>query len=41
MYPAGIAPGSFGTRISVPDLTADLEGSHRHGHFDGVATVVG
>lgn len=40
MYPHGIGPESFGTRVSVPDLTADLEGAQRAGHFDGVATIV-
>lgn len=37
MYPFGVE----GTvRISVPGVTQTLEGAHRPGHFDGVATVV-
>ena len=37
MYPLGVE----GTvRVSVPGVTAVLEGAHRPGHFDGVATVV-
>jgi pantoate--beta-alanine ligase len=37
MYPGGIGEG---TRVQVPGLSAILEGEHRPGHFDGVATVV-
>ena len=37
MYPFGVG----GTvRVSVPGVTETLEGAHRPGHFDGVATVV-
>lgn len=37
MYPFGME----GTvRVQVPGITATLEGAHRPGHFDGVATVV-
>jgi pantoate--beta-alanine ligase len=37
MYPFGVE----GTvRMSVPGVTTMLEGEHRPGHFDGVATVV-
>jgi len=37
MYPFG----TDGTvRVSVPGVTGMLEGAHRPGHFDGVATVV-
>ncbi len=35
MYPAGFASG-----VQVSGLTAELDGAHRPGHFDGVATVV-
>ncbi|MBB1060634.1 pantoate--beta-alanine ligase [Marilutibacter spongiae] len=37
MYPFGI-DGTV--RMVVPGVTAVLEGAHRPGHFDGVATVV-
>jgi pantoate--beta-alanine ligase len=37
MYPFG--PGGA-VRIQVPGVTDVLEGAHRPGHFDGVATVV-
>lgn len=37
MYPYGVQ----GTvQVHVPGVTATLEGAHRPGHFDGVATVV-
>jgi pantoate--beta-alanine ligase len=35
MYPDG-----FATTVSVGHVAAGLEGAHRPGHFDGVATVV-
>jgi pantoate--beta-alanine ligase len=35
MYPDG-----FATTVSVGSVASDLEGAHRPGHFDGVATVV-
>lgn len=37
MYPAG---PEHALRIHVPDIGDTLEGAHRPGHFDGVATVV-
>ncbi|MFP3874438.1 MAG: pantoate--beta-alanine ligase [Thiohalophilus sp.] len=37
MYPEG---REAVTRVAVPQLTTDLEGAHRPGHFTGVATVV-
>lgn len=37
MYPFGV-DGTV--RVSVPGVTETLEGAHRPGHFDGVATVV-
>ena len=37
MYPLGAAQG---LRIHVPEVGDTLEGAHRPGHFDGVATVV-
>jgi pantoate--beta-alanine ligase len=35
MYPAG-----FATTVQIAGLAGELEGAHRAGHFDGVATVV-
>lgn len=37
MYPYGVGAT---VRVQVPGVTATLEGAHRPGHFDGVATVV-
>ncbi len=37
MYPLGV---SAAVRMRVPDVTETLDGAHRPGHFDGVATVV-
>jgi pantoate--beta-alanine ligase len=37
MYPLGVEAA---VRIRVPGVTGLLEGAHRPGHFDGVATVV-
>jgi len=37
MYPYGVEAA---VRIRVPTVTDVLEGAHRPGHFDGVATVV-
>ncbi|MDO5505832.1 MAG: pantoate--beta-alanine ligase [Pseudoxanthomonas suwonensis] len=37
MYPHGV---DAAVRIRVPGVTEILEGAHRPGHFDGVATVV-
>jgi len=37
MYPYG---SDDTVRVQVPQLTRELEGAHRPGHFDGVATVV-
>src|SRR3954468_11144655 len=36
MYPEG-----FATTVHIAGVTEELEGGHRAGHFDGVATVVG
>jgi pantoate--beta-alanine ligase len=35
-----VYPDGFGTTVRVEGLTGTLEGAHRPGHFDGVATVV-
>ena len=35
-----VYPEGFGTTVRVAGLTDILEGAHRPGHFDGVATVV-
>ena len=37
MYPLGVASA---VRVNVPGVTEVLDGAHRPGHFDGVATVV-
>jgi pantoate--beta-alanine ligase len=37
MYPLGV---DAAVRIRIPGVTEVLEGAHRPGHFDGVATVV-
>jgi pantoate--beta-alanine ligase len=37
LYPFGAA---HSVSVRVPDITTMLEGAHRPGHFDGVATVV-
>lgn len=37
MYPLGVANA---VQVRVPGITDVLEGAHRPGHFDGVATVV-
>ncbi|WP_347266637.1 pantoate--beta-alanine ligase [Paracoccus sp. (in: a-proteobacteria)] len=37
---AEVYPPGHATTISVSGVTAPLEGAHRPGHFDGVATVV-
>ena len=37
MYPHGVEAS---VRVAVPGVTEVLEGAHRPGHFDGVATVV-
>lgn len=37
MYPYG---AEAAVSVRVPDVTVTLEGAHRPGHFDGVATVV-
>ncbi|MCK0126552.1 pantoate--beta-alanine ligase [Gelidibacter sp. F2691] len=38
--PDQIYPEGFATNVRVSGLTENLEGAHRPGHFDGVATVV-
>lgn len=38
--PDEVYPPGFATRVSVSGLSDPLEGTHRPGHFDGVATVV-
>jgi len=35
-----VYPPEFQTRVQVESLTQPLEGSHRPGHFQGVATIV-
>ncbi|MGQ0567562.1 MAG: pantoate--beta-alanine ligase [Gemmobacter sp.] len=38
--PDEVYPDGFATRVTVAGLSDPLEGTHRPGHFDGVATVV-
>jgi pantoate--beta-alanine ligase len=38
--PTEIYPDGFATKVSVKGVSGPLEGAHRPGHFDGVATVV-
>lgn len=35
-----VYPKGFATKVSVKGVSGPLEGAHRPGHFDGVATVV-
>ncbi|MER5173758.1 pantoate--beta-alanine ligase [Thioclava kandeliae] len=35
-----VYPDGFATTVSVSGVTAPMEGEHRPGHFDGMATVV-
>ncbi|RDD63075.1 pantoate--beta-alanine ligase [Ferruginivarius sediminum] len=35
-----VYPDGFATTVSVAGVTGSMEGAHRPGHFDGVATVV-
>lgn len=37
---AAIYPQGFATNVSVGGISTELDGAHRPGHFDGVATVV-
>lgn len=37
---AEMYPGGYTTKIHIAEVTDMLEGAHRPGHFDGVATVV-
>ncbi|WP_339108395.1 pantoate--beta-alanine ligase [Thioclava sp. GXIMD4216] len=37
---AEVYPDGFSTTVSVSGVSAPMEGEHRPGHFDGVATVV-
>ncbi|SNT05668.1 pantothenate synthetase [[Luteovulum] sphaeroides subsp. megalophilum] len=38
--PEEVYPQGFATNVSVSGVSEPLEGAHRPGHFDGVATVV-
>lgn len=38
--PEEVYPTGFATTVSVAGLSAPMEGEHRPGHFDGMATVV-
>jgi pantoate--beta-alanine ligase len=38
--PEEVYPEGFATMVSVAGISGPLEGAHRPGHFDGVATVV-
>lgn len=38
--PEVMYPQPFMTTVSVPEIAKDMEGAHRPGHFDGVATIV-
>jgi len=38
--PTDVYPDGFATKVSVKGVSGPLEGAHRPGHFDGVATVV-
>ncbi|MFN4170263.1 MAG: pantoate--beta-alanine ligase [Pseudorhodobacter sp.] len=38
--PEEVYPPGFATKVSVEGLSAPMEGEHRPGHFEGMATVV-